>query len=86
MSILGIVGAAVIAVFFAGIRIVRPTHRGLIERLGKYRSFAEAGFHWIIPVIDRMFQVNVTELPGNVPPGAGVRMAGLLFVQPLQAW
>jgi regulator of protease activity HflC (stomatin/prohibitin superfamily) len=45
----------------AGIRIVRPTHRGLIERLGKYNRFAEAGFHWIIPVIDRMYQVNTTE-------------------------
>jgi len=24
----------------SGIRIVRPTHRGLIERLGKYHRFA----------------------------------------------
>jgi len=28
--------AAVVVVFLMGIRIVRPTHRGLIERLGKY--------------------------------------------------
>jgi regulator of protease activity HflC (stomatin/prohibitin superfamily) len=68
MSILAIVGAAIIAVFFAGIRIIRPTHRGLIERFGKYRSFAEAGFHWIIPVIDRMFQVNVTEQMVDAEP------------------
>ena len=27
----------VILIFFAGIRIVRPTHRALIERLGKYQ-------------------------------------------------
>ncbi len=47
--------------FFWGIRIVRPTHRGLVERLGKYRKFADPGFHWIIPIIDRMFQVNTTE-------------------------
>lgn len=47
--------------FFLGIRIVRPTHRGLIERLGKYRRMASPGFHWIIPVIDKMLQVNVTE-------------------------
>jgi regulator of protease activity HflC (stomatin/prohibitin superfamily) len=51
----------VIVVFFAGIRIVRPTSRGLIERLGKYNRFAEPGFHWVIPVIEKMFQVNVTE-------------------------
>jgi regulator of protease activity HflC (stomatin/prohibitin superfamily) len=47
--------------FFAGIRIVRPTHRGLIERLGKYHSFATPGFNWVIPVIDRMIQINITE-------------------------
>ncbi len=47
--------------FFWGIRIVRPTHRGLVERLGKYRKFADPGFHWIIPIIDRMYQVNTTE-------------------------
>ena len=37
-----------LAVFFAGIRIVRPTSRGLIETLGKYSKFAEPGFHWIL--------------------------------------
>ena len=31
-------------VFFSGIRIVRPTHKGLVERLGRYRSFATPGF------------------------------------------
>ena len=50
-----------ILVFLMGIRIVRPTHRGLIERLGKYIKFANAGFHWIIPIIDSMYLVNVTE-------------------------
>ena len=44
-----------------GIKIVRPTHKGLIERLGKYRKLAQPGFHWIIPAVDRMFQVNITE-------------------------
>ena len=28
--------AAILTVVLMGIRIVRPTHRGLIERLGKY--------------------------------------------------
>jgi len=54
-------GIAAIIIFFAGIRIVRPTHRGVIERLGKYVSFAEPGFHWIFPIIYRMVRVNVTE-------------------------
>jgi regulator of protease activity HflC (stomatin/prohibitin superfamily) len=51
----------VLIILFLGIKIVRPTHRGLIERLGKYRKLAQPGFHWIIPVVDRMYQVNITE-------------------------
>ena len=57
-----------IVLFFSGIRIVRPTHRGLIERLGKYHSFAGPGFHWVIPVIDKMYQVNVTEQMVDAEP------------------
>ena len=55
-----LIGIPVVVLFFAGVRIVRPTHRGLIERLGKYRKLAGPGFHWIIPVIDRLFLVNIT--------------------------
>src|SRR5947207_10076159 len=51
----------VVILFFLGVRIVRPTHRGLIERLGKYHHFATPGFHWITPFIDRMYQINTTE-------------------------
>src|SRR4030067_3048116 len=50
-----------IVIFFFGIRIVRPTHRGLIERLGKYNRFATPGFNWVIPIIERLYQVNITE-------------------------
>ena len=52
---------ALLVLFFLGVRIVRPTHRGLIERLGKYHHFANPGFNWMIPFIDKMYQVNVTE-------------------------
>jgi len=58
----------VILLFLAGVRIVRPTHRGLIELLGKYRRFASPGFHWIIPGIEKMYQVNVTEKMINAEP------------------
>jgi len=59
---------AVIFLFAAGIRIVRPTHRALIERLGKYHKFANPGFHWIIPVIDKIYKVNVTEQMVDAEP------------------
>jgi regulator of protease activity HflC (stomatin/prohibitin superfamily) len=54
--------------FFAGIRIVRPTHRALVERLGKYHHFATPGFNWIIPVIDKMYSINITEKMINAEP------------------
>lgn len=63
-----IIIAAVILFFFAGIKIVRPTHRGLIERLGKYNKFASPGFHWIIPFIDKMYIVNITEQMVDAQP------------------
>ncbi len=57
-----IVVASFFVVIISGIRIVRPTHRGLIECLGKYSRFAMPGFHWIIPLgIDRMYKINITE-------------------------
>ncbi|MFA5117677.1 MAG: SPFH domain-containing protein [Candidatus Omnitrophota bacterium] len=63
----GVIIAAVV-IFLMGIRIVRPTHRGLIERLGKYRRFANAGFNWVIPLIESIYLVNVTEQMVDAEP------------------
>jgi regulator of protease activity HflC (stomatin/prohibitin superfamily) len=68
MSLYITLGIIVLFLFFAGIRIVRPTHRGLIERLGKYHRFASPGFNWIIPVIEKMYQVNTTEQMVDAEP------------------
>jgi len=57
-----------IFIFLIGIRIVRPTEKGLIERLGKYKKTAEQGFHWIIPGIDKIIKVNITENMVDVDP------------------
>jgi len=57
-----------VVIFLLGIRIVRPTRRGLVERLGKYHHFANPGFNWIIPVVDRLFLVNVTEQMVDAEP------------------
>lgn len=64
----GIIIIVALIIFFAGIRVVRPTHRGLIERLGKYKKFALPGFHWIIPIIDKMIKINVTEQMVDAQP------------------
>lgn len=58
----------IIFFFLIGIRIVRPTHRGLVERLGKYHRFAHAGFNWVFPIIDKMYRVNITEQMVDAEP------------------
>lgn len=68
MDIWYVVILIVVIIFATGIRIVRPTQRALIERLGKYYKFANPGFHWIIPVIDRLYRVNVTEQMVDAEP------------------
>lgn len=70
MSVISIVliVAVVLILFFAGFKVVRPTHRALVERLGKYHHFAGPGLHWIIPFIDRIYRVNVTEQMVDADP------------------
>jgi regulator of protease activity HflC (stomatin/prohibitin superfamily) len=63
-----VVGVLFLVFFFGGIRIVRPTHRALIEMFGKYRRFAEPGFHWVMPVVTKMYQVNTTEQMVDAEP------------------
>jgi regulator of protease activity HflC (stomatin/prohibitin superfamily) len=58
----------VLLFFFSGIRIIRPTTRALVERLGKYNHFAPPGFNWIIPGIDKMYKINITEKMINAEP------------------
>lgn len=68
MNIFVIILITVLFIFFAGIRIVRPMSRGLIERLGKYNRFASAGFNWIIPIIENIYMVNITEQMVDAEP------------------
>ena len=63
-----IIGAIVFVFLISGIKIIRPTHRGLIERMGKYHKYANPGFHWIIPGIDKLYKVNTTEQMVDAQP------------------
>ncbi|MCD8199676.1 MAG: SPFH/Band 7/PHB domain protein [Coriobacteriaceae bacterium] len=69
MTILLIVIIVIIVILILiGIRIVRPYQKGVVERLGKYKRTGEPGFHWIIPFVDRMTQVDMRENVVDVPP------------------
>jgi len=63
-----IIALVLFCLFAFGVRVIRPTHRGLIERLGKYKRFAEPGFHWIIPFVEKMYRINITEQMINAEP------------------
>jgi regulator of protease activity HflC (stomatin/prohibitin superfamily) len=58
----------ILIIISTGIRIIRPTQRALVERLGKYNRFRQPGFAWIIPVVERLIKVNVTEMMVNAEP------------------
>ncbi|MEN6560806.1 MAG: SPFH domain-containing protein [Acidobacteriota bacterium] len=62
------IAGLVVFIFLLGIRIVRPTHRGLVERLGKYQRFATPGFNWVIPVVEQLRQINITEMMVDAAP------------------
>ena len=56
-----ILGLIVAGFFLSGIRIIRPTHRAAVETLGKYTRFQKSGITFIIPVIQKLYSVNITD-------------------------
>jgi regulator of protease activity HflC (stomatin/prohibitin superfamily) len=82
MLVVGIVGAIPIIFFigivlmvvgllfllFAGFRTIRPTQKGIIERFGKYMRTRDAGLTWIIPLVEKIYRVNITEQMVDIPP------------------
>jgi regulator of protease activity HflC (stomatin/prohibitin superfamily) len=68
--IIGIVLIVVGLLFFlfAGFRTVRPTQNGIVERFGKYMRTRDAGLTWIIPMVEKMYRVNITEQMVDIPP------------------
>jgi regulator of protease activity HflC (stomatin/prohibitin superfamily) len=49
-------------------KIVRPTERAIVERLGKYNRFVETGLTFVIPLFERIVKVNITEQMINAEP------------------
>lgn len=63
-----LVAVGVLIILFAGFKTVRPIERGVIERFGKFQRIKDAGLTWIIPMIDKMYRVNITEQMVDVMP------------------
>ena len=64
---------AILALFLfiyivAGVRIVRPYQRGVVEQLGKYKETVDPGLQIIIPFIQTVRLVDMREQVIDVPP------------------
>ena len=51
----------VIYAVLSSLRIVRPTEKGLVERFGRYYRFVQGGITFLVPFVDRIIKVNITE-------------------------
>jgi regulator of protease activity HflC (stomatin/prohibitin superfamily) len=51
----------IIYAIISSLRIVRPTEKGLVERVGKYHRFVQGGITFLVPFVDRIIKVNTTE-------------------------
>jgi regulator of protease activity HflC (stomatin/prohibitin superfamily) len=63
-----ILAVVIVAIAAAGVRIVRPWQRGLIERLGRYQRTVSSGLTMIIPFLEKMIKVDMREQVVDVPP------------------
>lgn len=92
MVVLAIWGAIFFIVAFKFIKAIClvPTKKAyVVERLGKYRSTLEAGFHLLLPFIDRVAYIHdLKEETINVPPQecfsrdeVNVEVDGVIYIQ-----
>ena len=66
--ILWIILGMIVVVGLYGFNIVRPIEEGLVERFGKYTRTVNQGLTWIIPFVDTIRKVNITERMVDVEP------------------
>lgn len=62
MTIFWILAIIALAIALLGFRVIRPVEKGLVERFGRYQRTLEQGLRWVIPLVDRVIKVNVTEI------------------------
>ncbi|MFH2001409.1 MAG: stomatin-like protein [Planctomycetota bacterium] len=87
--ILGLLGLFVIIVFIRIVRIVPQKSAFIVERLGKYSSTLDAGFHLLAPFLDKVsYKHTLKEQAVDVPPqtcitrdNIPVEVDGILYMQ-----
>ena len=90
--LIGLILLALIT-FFKTIRIVPQRSAFIVERLGKYRTTLEAGFHVLTPFVDKVaYRHTLKEQAVDVPPqtcitqdNISVEVDGILYLQVIDA-
>lgn len=67
IPIICFLGLGLIVVLVASVRIVQEYERGVIFRLGRVMGAKGPGLFFIIPIIDRMFKVDLRTVTLDVP-------------------
>ena len=67
-GVVAIVAIIVAIVAASGIKKVNQYEKGLVERWNAYERTADPGLRFIIPVVQRMYRVNMREQVIDVPP------------------
>lgn len=79
----------IVIILFKSMRVVPNQHAFVIERLGKYHATLEAGFHILVPFIDRIAYKHIfKEIAIDVPPqmcitkdNISVEIDGILYLK-----
>jgi regulator of protease activity HflC (stomatin/prohibitin superfamily) len=79
----------VIVTLFKCVRVVPQKSAYIVERLGKYHATLEAGFHLLVPIIDRVsYKHTLKEQAIDVPPqqcitrdNISVEVDGILYLK-----
>ena len=59
---------ALILLAGAGLKVIRPYEKGLVELLGRYQYTVESGLRWVLPFVKRLTKVDMREQVVDVPP------------------
>jgi len=90
VSAIGIaVVVAVLIIIVKSVKIVPQSRAYVIERLGKYNSTLEGGFHLIIPIIDSVAMIvtkqeQIIDIPGQsviTRDNVNISVDGIVFIQ-----
>jgi len=67
-GIIAIVTVVVAVILASGIKKVNQYEKGLVERWNAYERTVDPGLRFMIPVVQRMYRVNMREQVIDVPP------------------